>query len=123
MKSNKERILELFKKNHILTAVDLMENLPEMNKSTVYRNIKKLLKSGEIKEIATKEETASYELVDNKHHHHVVCKICGIVKSYKPPYTFELQVKALEQVLSRTKKFEIDEHNLDFYGVCEKCRR
>jgi Fur family ferric uptake transcriptional regulator len=67
-----------------------------------------------------------YELASgNKkdHHHHLICTKCGKVIDYNDFMNEEIElVKKVEQALSEKYDFEINDHNIQFYGLCNKCK-
>ncbi len=51
-------------------------------------------------------------------HHNLVCRLCGNIE--------ELHCPGLEGVVAevyRTSGFQIEDHNLEFTGLCQSCRR
>lgn len=61
---------------------------------------------------------ATYEAVGD-HHHHAVCRVCGRivdVEACLPP--------ALDERVRKAAGFAvIDDHALDFFGLCQPCSR
>lgn len=54
---------------------------------------------------------------DGHHHHHVICKSCGKVKSLD-----YCVVEGIEQLLHR-EGFRDISHSLEFFATCERCAR
>ena len=51
-------------------------------------------------------------------HHYFVCKQCGKVDEVEGE-----DLSALERKITRTYKFQIDSHYLEFLGLCAKCKK
>jgi Fe2+ or Zn2+ uptake regulation protein len=89
-----------------------------IDETTVYRIIKLLNKQGVIKQIDLRHNHAHYELSGMKEHHHIICLHCGKVEDVDKCGVQDMQVR----VLSNSKHFaKINEHALEFYGVCKAC--
>ena len=105
-----------------LSATELIEALLRLglavNKTTVYRELEKLLKKNEISEVDFGEGQKRYELTHGDHHHHAVCTECRAV--------VELEIEGrLGDILSMVTKqsgFRIEKHLIEFFGVCEACQ-
>lgn len=91
----------------------------DINLVTIYRTLTSLEKAGILKRIDLHKESAFYELGDH-HHHHIICTSCGIVESFD-----ECDIKLLSaKVLKKSSKFkEINQHSLEFFGVCKACNK
>ena len=85
---NKDCILELFEKFHTLTAKQVSKKFPEMEFSTIYRNLERFIEDRVLKEVYTKSKTKTYELA-NCLHDHFVCETCNLVKSVKTQSVLE----------------------------------
>lgn len=87
------------------------------NKTTVYRQLDKLLRLKIVEQVEFGDRKKRYELT-RTHHHHLVCKNCGAIKEIKLPNDLKKQEKLIE----RLKNFQIISHNLEFFGLCSKCK-
>ncbi len=92
----------------------LIEKL-KVNKTTVYRQIDKLLQENKIIEVELGDGKKRYELKDLKHHHHLVCKKCGNIDD------IEIDEKMILGSLSKKTSFKIESHSLEFFGTCVNC--
>jgi len=98
---------------------------PGIGIATVYRNLEFLNREGLLSRLHFGQGKAYYELNDDEreHHHHLVCTECGGITDYTEFIERELKlIKDLEKELSRKHNFDINSHQLHFYGVCPKCR-
>ncbi|WP_213950557.1 Fur family transcriptional regulator [Tepidanaerobacter syntrophicus] len=108
--------------NSVLSAQEIfaavIDVMPNVNLSTVYRNIDVLLKKGVLCRITSEDDKILYELRREKgHHHHIICKKCGasIPIDYCP-------MEDIEKELDK-KGFTPTEHRFEIYGYCEKCSK
>jgi len=126
----RQAILDVFMKNKgHLTAEEvfmhLKNNNPGIGMATVYRNLEFLCQQGLLNRFQFNSDRAHYELNDDErsHHHHIICKKCGLVKDYSVFIDRELKLmKDLEKELSKKHDFDIETHDLSFLGLCNKCR-
>lgn len=100
-------ILEILEKNKIL-----------VNKTTVYRELSRLLLMGKINEVNISSHLVRYEKATLAHHHHLVCKDCGKIEEIVCN-ELELPIHKFEKRMA--KKFVVKEHNLEFFGTCAGC--
>lgn len=125
---NRALIIDVLNENHSmhLTTVDIHTLLLEKDSSigiaTVYRNLKYLEDNAYIHRAYVDDNLAArYEIKNNAHvhsHHHLICKSCGGV------FNFENDLlDAIEKIIDISTGFEVDDHNLAFYGNCKECKR
>lgn len=91
----------------------------KLNTVTLYRSLEALVERGIVRRVDLGHAHAHYELAESKrHHHHLVCKICGAVEDILSCEPFELE----KQVLKKSKTFaSIQSHAMEFFGLCKKC--
>src|SRR5690606_38060511 len=90
-----------------------------VNKTTIYREIEKLLNHNVIKEVYLRDDKVRYELADTNHHHHIVCIECKKIEDV----TLDQDVKSYEQTIAKKFKYKILDHSLEFFGLCQKCQK
>ena len=71
---------------------------------------------------------ARFELAEGPrgkdHHHHLVCTGCGRIVNYRDFIDEEVALlKKTEEGLSKNYNFAITNHLIQFYGLCEGCRK
>lgn len=89
--------------------------LPQISLGTVYRTLGVLRDAGVVEELHFEGAQGRYELQKDPHHH-VVCRGCGRVE--------DLEANAFGELTSRaqaTTAFQIEDHRLEFYGLCPSC--
>jgi Fur family zinc uptake transcriptional regulator/Fur family ferric uptake transcriptional regulator len=122
--NQRKAILEVLfsHKNHFLSAEEIhlktQEKYAKTNFSTIYRNLELLEKLDLIHKINLDNNTAHYELIHKKcHHHHIICKGCG--------KTEPIDFCPLEEILSKLnhKDFSFTDHKFELYGYCSNCQK
>ena len=71
---------------------------------------------------------ARYELSEGpkgtRHHHHLVCTKCGRVIDYTDFIDDEIELLGrTEKGLSKKFNFKITNHLIQFYGLCDRCKK
>jgi Fur family transcriptional regulator, ferric uptake regulator len=85
---------------------------------TVYRTIDVLKQLGLVKPVVLREGETLYELVEaGRHHHHVVCRDCGEVSHIE-----SCPLERVKALMERSTGFRIDDHAMEFFGLCAQCR-
>ena len=79
----KEPILKTLKKGHLFTIADVQKQLPNVNHSTLFRNLEQLAEEGLVRKVTLKKNKVAYEL--NKEHGHFVCDLCDEVSELNIP--------------------------------------
>jgi Fur family ferric uptake transcriptional regulator len=113
-----------------LSAKDIYAALykmyPGIGLTTVYRTLDLLVRMGLINKFTFGDGPSRYEYQseDKKgHHHHIVCSKCGKIIDYSDFLEEELElVDKTEKHLSKKYNFKVLGHNIEFYGLCEKCQ-
>jgi Fur family ferric uptake transcriptional regulator len=85
--------------------------------STVYRTVQAMADDGELDSIRTDSGEALYRRCSRQHHHHLVCRGCGL--------TVEVAGPAVEQWADRVAGehgFADISHTLEIFGTCADCR-
>jgi len=113
----------LFDTEHPISAPELLERLSSnkitINKTTLYRELTFLLEQNVITEVTLNTQVQHYELKHLDHHHHLVCSDCGDISKIEAD-EIEKSIKKLESTVKRNGFF-IQNHQLEFFGVCSKC--
>jgi Fur family ferric uptake transcriptional regulator len=100
---------------------------PEVGLTTVYRTLGLLVDMGVVFKLDFGDGKSRYELAEGpegyEHHHHLVCTSCNRVVNYTDFIDEEVELlKKTEQGLSKKYNFDIKNHLIQFYGLCENCR-
>jgi len=111
-------ILRTFsEKCHPLCAEEVYKKLKrDLDLVTVHRSLTTFEKVGIIQKVDLRQNSQYYEL--KNHHHHLVCKTCGIIEEFDICDIDKLSSK----VLHESKNFsEINQHLFELFGTCKKC--
>ena len=95
--------------------------------STIYRNLELLVRIGLVWKFDAGDNKARYEIAkrpDETHHHHLMCKKCNSIIDYSASVDKESDfIKMREKNLSKKYNFKIENHCIDFFGLCHKCSK
>ncbi|MFL6079161.1 MAG: Fur family transcriptional regulator [Ornithinibacter sp.] len=84
--------------------------------ATVYRNLQAMATDGEVDVIRTPEGEAVYRSCSTDHHHHVVCRSCGLA--------VEVTGDAVErwaEAVAAAHGFTHVRHTVEMDGLCAQC--
>ena len=101
---------------------------PAIGLTTVYRTLEILVEMGVVFKFDFGDGRARYELSKGPksvlHHHHLVCTNCARVIDYTDFIDDETELlQRIEKGLSKKYNFKITSHLIQFYGLCDKCRK
>ncbi len=96
-----------------LTLKEIYDNCKIVDFASIYRSVKLFNELGLVEEINFADKKVRYELTSKRHHHHIICSDCGDIK--------ELPVCFLSEIEKFTE-YQITKHNLEFMGICPKCK-
>lgn len=107
-----------------MTIADLLEALPEVAQSSLYRNLTVLEQGGVVSRVVSTGDTGRYELSERLagHHHHLVCSRCGAMRDVVIPESVEVALDEAFVRLAKREGFRLEHHRLDLVGVCGQCR-
>ncbi len=91
---------------------------PNIGLVTIYRTLDILAKLGLICELHAGGSCRSYTTGTSEHHHHLICTNCGKVVDFSG-----YDLSQLEQRLSLETGFDIEDHLLEFVGLCQACQK
>jgi Fur family ferric uptake transcriptional regulator len=88
--------------------------------ATVYRQLEILVDEGQVDSIVSPkgEKLFRHCGVDENHHHHIICRRCGSTKKIEIS-----EVETMAETAAKQYKFSDVTHNLEIFGLCEKCAR
>lgn len=116
----------LLKNNHTHLSSEEIYDLvrvdcPEIGLATVYRTMQLLDEIGAISKLNLDDGCIRYEICldkeDSHNHHHLICKKCGKIMEAK-----EDLLDSIECEIQKLYNFEILDHDVKFYGLCEDCK-
>ncbi|MDR1790109.1 MAG: transcriptional repressor [Propionibacteriaceae bacterium] len=86
--------------------------------ATIYRTLQAMAEAGEVDTVRTAEGETLYRKCGTHHHHHLVCRSCGL--------TIEVDGPPVEQWASKAAKahgFTEVEHIVELFGFCSTCSK
>ncbi len=95
---------------------DLVGSGTRVGLATVYRNLQAMAGDGEVDVIRTTEGEAVYRSCSTNHHHHVVCRSCGLA--------VEVTGEAVErwaESVAAAHGFTAVRHTVEMDGLCPEC--
>lgn len=93
------------------------EKSTRAGRMTVYRTLDILQQLGLIRAIYQGSGAAHFVLLENGHHHHLVCSRCDAVVEFD-----DCLMKELEQQLGKRYDFLVQGHVLEIVGLCPNCQ-
>ena len=101
---------------------------PAIGFATVYRTLDVLTKMGLVQKFDFGDGKARYELIEGSrkdaHHHHLVCTKCTKIINYTDFVDEEKElIEKTEEALAKKHRFDIKNHIIHFYGLCEECKK
>jgi Fur family ferric uptake transcriptional regulator len=119
--SRRAIVASLVASNGHVSADELAELVhlakPGVGRMTVYRTLELLSDLGLIRPVYQGSAAAHYILMDEGHHHHLVCSSCHKVVEFN-----QCVLREIELAVSAHYKFEIQGHLLEIFGLCPDCR-
>ena len=104
-------------KHRVFTVEALRDDLPSVDRATVYRTIKLFLEAGVVCKIPMMDGARVYSLARVGHrHHHSVCVRCGAVAEFKAA-TVDRALRAIGADIPG----QIVYHHIDLYVTCGDC--
>jgi len=105
-----------------LTPADIYQKVheehPNIGLVTIYRTLEVLAELQLICELHAGGNCHSYTISAPQEHHHLICSNCGIVIDCTG-YNLE----DIERRIARESGFRIDNHLLEFTGLCQDCQK
>ena len=127
----REAILSVLNRNDgHFSAEDIYLTLhsaaPNIGLTTVYRTLNTLSHLGLVCKLDFGDGRARFELIEKPgrptHHHHLICSNCGTAYDYADFIGEELElIHKTEKSLSQRYNFTIQNHTIQFSGLCETC--
>jgi Fur family ferric uptake transcriptional regulator len=105
-----------------LTPVEVFDQAratsPGLGLVTVYRTLEKLEELGLIQRVHQTHGCQAFISSGNGHEHLLLCTNCGAAVLFSGD-----KLEALIAAISRQTGYQVEEHWLQLFGVCKKCRK
>lgn len=122
LKKTKARmaLLEVLEEKHCVDITVLQERLiPQIcDQATLFRTLKTFMEKGLVSKSKLKDQVL-YEYRAEHHHHHHHHFICNQCKKIIPFDGCELDYF---HTIAKKYGFTIQEHTMEFYGICQECK-
>lgn len=89
---------------------------PGAGRMTVYRTLDLLCQLGVLRPVYQGTGAAHFVLMDEGHHHHLICSDCGGVTEVQ-----ECELESIQEMVGTRFNFQVKAHLLEFFGICEEC--
>lgn len=123
--SQREAILKVFAANQRkhFSAEELLAEVkkinPDLGLATIYRNLELFCSLGMTHQLDFNNSYKYYELnVQNQHHHHFICQKCGKIIEFN-----DRVLEEFEKRLEAEHNFQIFDHRIKFFGLCQDCSK
>lgn len=121
----RERIAQILDRaRRPLTIPEILKRLNRhgsfAHKTSVYRQLDKLVAERRVETVLLDPTVAYYEIV-RAHHHHMICMQCRMIMCMDEN-GFEKKVAAMKQFMKKEKGFLILGHQISFSGMCADCQ-
>jgi len=107
--------------NRHYTAEDVYKALLDAGEdiafATVYRVLTQFENAGLVLRHNFEGGRSVFELDDGHHHDHMVCVKCNTVTEF-----YDGEIEDRQQKVADKYKFELQDHSLYLYGICENCQ-
>jgi len=124
MTPSKELLIQFFIDNQKrrISSKELQDHvarhLPDVDRTTIYRNIEKLITLELIQELNLPKDGKVYQFIfDKKVHHYYICKNCGKAKEGDGRL-----FSRIERALKDIHGFSQAQLSVVFYGYCLECK-
>jgi Fur family ferric uptake transcriptional regulator len=104
-------------KTRPFTAEQLVTELPETGRATIYRTLEILASVDLLTRLLQPGGHPAYIVGAPGHRHHLVCSKCGATVAFT-----QCPVESLVSELTRDTAFTISGHHLEVFGLCPRCQ-
>lgn len=122
--SQRRLILDAFLKNEEHISAEQLYDIVKkrdssIGQATVYRVLKLLTEAELAREVNFGDGIIRYEhTYDHPHHDHLVCRHCG-----KTVEIVDSVIEELQKRVAESFSFELTDHKMYLYGLCENCKK
>jgi Fe2+ or Zn2+ uptake regulation protein len=111
--------------DHPVNIGEIARHIPDLPRSTAYRNLVDLEAAGVVRRVAAGDDFVRFELAEEltEHHHHLLCLHCGRVLDVDSDPVIEETIAKMAATLAAQFGFSARDHRLDILGRCTDCTR
>ena len=100
----------------VLEAVNLIDE--SVGRASVFRALDLFTQLSLVRPTYVTSGTPQYVLMPDGHHHHIICLNCNCTIEFE-----DCHLDGLEAELEERLGVKLTGHLLEFYGICEACRK
>jgi Fur family peroxide stress response transcriptional regulator len=120
--SQRDAILRVVKNTNSHPGADwiyeqVKKEIPNISMGTIYRNLRLLVNTGEVKEINIPGIPSRFDGSTNDHHH-LLCENCGRIFDLDESIDFDMKARIFKKTGFKTKV-----QHLKFIGLCADCQK
>ena len=93
----------------------LVKKMPTISLDTVYRTLRSMSEHGMLQVLNPHRENLRFD-PNLIHHHHFVCKSCGVIKDFESKELNSIQIPEETGILGEANTLHVE-----IRGVCKKC--
>ncbi len=112
----------LAESNSFLSAQQLFDEVrgagDKIGLSTIYRTLQVMADAGEVDAVRTDDGETLYRKCGPRHHHHLVCRSCGLTVELDGPSVEKWAAKSAEE-----NGFTDVTHVVELFGTCADCAK
>jgi Fur family ferric uptake transcriptional regulator len=97
---------------------DLRAGGDRVGLATVYRTLQAMTEAGELDVLRSDDGETLYRQCGPTHHHHLVCRSCGVTVEVEGPAVEKWAVRAAD-----AHGFTDVTHVVELFGLCASCSR
>lgn len=88
-----------------------------IGRATIFRTLEVMADLDLVERIDLPSGDHAYVACEPRHHHHVVCSVCGRSQDVD-----DAGLRTVVRDVARRTGFRIDEHRLELFGLCPDCQ-
>ena len=120
--SQRDAILRVVKNTNLHPGADwiyeeVKKEIPNISMGTIYRNLRLLANTGEIKELNIPGISSRFD-GRTSNHHHLVCENCGRIFDLDESIDCNLEASIFQKT-----GFKVKVQYLKFIGLCSDCQK
>jgi Fur family peroxide stress response transcriptional regulator len=94
---------------------EIKKQFSSISLATLYKNVNAMIGASLVKEVKIPHTKSKYEIIKTPHAH-LMCESCGTLED------FDMDIGKIEDILQSKSKFKVNETDLIFTGLCQKCQ-
>ena len=99
----------------------IKEEYPSISKTTVYRNLRLLSKSGLIQQVILHDGLERYER-NSPLHYHFKCRVCDEIFDIEYALLFQMNLDKINELVEASYAFTVEQHYILLNGLCNACK-